>query len=254
MEAYYIFWRNVKWRFLHPETIIMTLMQPLVWLLLFSTMFGFRLDGGKDSLNYTAYLLPGILIMVVITGAGMSGISNYYSKRQGSFYRIYTSPVRRSSIVLGHILDAAVLTFLEAAILFILSIFLSVKVNTGVCGFFLIFVLLFFSVFFVSGISYCISIVLKDENSFIAMINTFMLPLFFVSTALMPFSSIPKVFRIPVRINPFSYVINSIRNLVLDSSVNSEKLFLALGILLPLCVLSFLIAVRILENDAKHSA
>lgn len=61
--------------------------------------------------------LPGILVMVVLTGAGMSGIANYSLKAGGSFYRIFISPVKRSTIVLGHILNSTALAFIEISIL-----------------------------------------------------------------------------------------------------------------------------------------
>jgi len=91
MQTYNLFWRSVKWRFQNPVTIIMTLVQPLIWLLLFSTIF----SGGKAEENYTAFILPGILVMGVLSSSGVSGIANYSLKTGGSFYRIMISPVRR---------------------------------------------------------------------------------------------------------------------------------------------------------------
>ncbi len=55
MEALNLAWCNIKWRFQNPATIMMTLIQPLTWLLLFSTLFGAR-----AGTNYPAFILPGI--------------------------------------------------------------------------------------------------------------------------------------------------------------------------------------------------
>lgn len=82
MGALNIFSRNVKWRFQNPVTIVMTLVQPLIWLVLFSTLFA---NNATRTEGYTAFVLPGILMMSILSGAGISGIANYSNRANGSF-------------------------------------------------------------------------------------------------------------------------------------------------------------------------
>jgi len=246
MAALSIFWRNVKWRFQNPATILMTLIQPLIWLLLFSTLFGGATPVGGE--NYTAFVLPGILVMTVLFSAGISGISNYALKSAGSFYRIYVSPVKRRSIVLGHILDVEVLALIEIFILMVLSWLLAVQIQSGMVGFLLMIIQLAAAVFFVASLSYALSFAFQDENPFIALVNTLVLPLFFLSPALIPLESVPAAFRVPVAANPFTYLINSLRGLVLNSAVDWTQVMAATGLMLLLSVLSFCLAVRQLEK------
>lgn len=245
MQTINLFWRSIRWRFQNPVTIIMTLIQPLIWLLLFSTMFG----GSEAKGNYTAFILPGILVMSVLFSAGVSGIANYSLKAGGSYYRIIISPVHRASIILAHILDNTVSSFIQIAILMGISFFMSVHIASGAGGILLMFVLLFLTIAFVAALSYAISLMLPDENSFIALVNTITLPLFFVSSALMPHEQIPNGFRIPVFINPFTHVVDSLRMLVFQNSVNWMQLLSTLGLLFVLCVVSFSLAVHLLNNE-----
>lgn len=247
MQTINLFLRSVKWRFQNPVTIIMTLVQPLIWLLLFSTIFG----ANKAEGNYTSFILPGILVMSVLSSSGISGIANYSLKTGGSYYRVKISPVKRSSIILAHILDAAVLSFIQAAILIGISLSMSVRIASGISGIVLITVLLFLTIAFVAAFSYTISLALPDENSFIALVNTITLPLFFVSSALMPYEQIPNGFRIPVFINPFTHVIDSLRMLILKDSVDWMQFMSTAGLLLVLCVASFLLAVYSLKVENK---
>ncbi|SNS30896.1 ABC-2 type transport system permease protein [Anaerovirgula multivorans] len=247
METFNLLWRSVKWRFQNPVIIIMTLTQPLLWLLLFSTIF----SGNQTNGNYTAFILPGILLMCVLSSSGMSGIANYSLKTGGSYYRIYISPVKKSSIVLSHILDAAVLSFIQIAILMGISFMMSVRIASGVSGVFLMALLLFLTVAFVAAISYAISHALPDENSFIALVNTFTLPLFFVSSALIPYEQIPRGFRIPVLINPFTHVINSLRRFVSGGLVDWGQFLFTVGLLLILCICSFVLAIHSLKRDSQ---
>ncbi|SET91453.1 ABC transporter permease [Lacrimispora sphenoides] len=246
MQTYNLFWRSVKWRFQNPVTIIMTLVQPLIWLLLFSTIF----SGGKAEENYTAFILPGILVMGVLSSSGVSGIANYSLKTGGSFYRIMISPVRRSSVILAHILDAAVLSFIQIAILMGIAFLMSVRIALGISGMLSMAVLLFLSVAFVAAVSYAISLTLPDENSFIALINTFTLPLFFVSSALIPFEQLHGGFRIAAMINPFTHVVNSLRMLVQGTMIDWFQFFSVVGLLLVLGAISFIAAVYSLKKDS----
>lgn len=247
MQVLNLFWRSVKWRFQNPVTIIMTLVQPLIWLLLFSTIF----TGNSAEGSYTAFVLPGILVMGVLSSSGMSGIANYSLKTGGSYYRIMISPVKRTSIILAHILDAAVLSFIQITILTGISFLMSVQIASGISGMLLMVVLLFLTVVFVAAVSYAISLTLPDENSFIALINTVTLPLFFVSSALMPYEQIQGGFRIATLINPFTHVINSLRMLMQGYTIDWFQLLFTGGLLLILGTISFWAAVHSLKKDSQ---
>ncbi|MCE3201606.1 ABC transporter permease [Paenibacillus sonchi] len=244
MQTYNLLWRSIKWRFQNPVTIIMTLVQPLIWLLLFSTIF----SSGSTEGSYTAFILPGILVMGVLSSSGVSGIANYSLKTGGSFYRMMISPVKRSSIILAHILDAAVLSFIQVVVLMGIAILMSVRIASGISGVLLMAILLFLMVAFVAAVSYTVSLALPDENSFIAFINTFTLPLFFVSSALIPFEQLQGGFRIAAMINPFTHVVNGLRMLVQKTTIDWHQLFSTGGLLFVLGAISFVVAVHCLKQ------
>lgn len=247
MEIYNIFWKNVKWRFQNPATIGMNIIQPIVWLLLFSSMFT---PAEKiENVNYTTFILPGLLVMTVLTSAGVScGIANYYLKQSGSFYRIFISPVKRSSIVFGQVLDVEVLSFIGVGILLLVSIPFSVSIASGLLGFALILFLLFLCVFFVGSLSYTLSFILPDENAFIGFINTITLPLFFLSTAIMPVEQLPRFFQIAIKFNPFSYVIDCLRMLIIQDNIDWTNILFVILMLCMLGGLTFTLAVSKLEK------
>lgn len=250
MEISNLLWRSLKWRFQNPATIVMNITQPLIWLLLFSTMFQ---TPETTANSYTHYLMPSLLIMTALTSAGIScGIANYYTKASGIFYRIYVAPIRRSSIVLAQILDVEVLSFVGISILLLISIPLGVRFGTGLIGLLLTIILLFLSVFFIASISYILSFILPDENAYIGLVNTLILPLFFVSTAFMNYESIPNVFKIPVFLNPFSHVINCIRELMLEKEINLAGYVCIFAIMLGLSVLGFVIAIYTLKKRTEE--
>ncbi len=252
MEVLSLFWRSLKWRFTNPETIIMTLVQPLIWLFFFSTLFGSSTVFSDLPGGYTTFLLPGILVMVVITTGGFSGIANYASKSSGSFFRICISPVRKRSIVFGHLLDAQVVAFIESFVVLAASYGLSVRIQSGPVGIIVLFGILFSSVCFVAGFSFFLSLLIRNENGFIAVVNTCVLPFFFVSTALMPLDQMPPGFRIPVQLNPFTYIINSLRMLITEKTIHWISIAGTVTMLMILSLLSIALAVFAIHRETSR--
>ena len=87
MSVLTILKKNIKWRFSHAFTIVITILQPILWLVLYGTVAqeSMQLSGIN---NYTAFIFSGLIILVSFSTCGSSGIMNYMMKSNGSFYRI----------------------------------------------------------------------------------------------------------------------------------------------------------------------
>jgi len=61
-----ILWRNMKWRFQNPISIAVTILQPLIWLILYSAVEG-QIMQNMGIGNYTAFILHGIIVLVTFS-------------------------------------------------------------------------------------------------------------------------------------------------------------------------------------------
>lgn len=152
MSVFTILYRNVKWRFHNAFTIVITILQPALWLVLYSTVAGQAMKGAGIE-NYTAFILPGLVVLISFSVSSSSGIMNYIMKSDGSYYRVLISPVKRSAIVLGRLLEASLCTFFELCIMIIVSMLFSVRIYTDLPGMFFIIILVFLTSFFMAGLS-----------------------------------------------------------------------------------------------------
>jgi ABC-2 type transport system permease protein len=236
-----ILWRNIKWRFSNPVSIVLTIIQPLIWLVLYSTVAGHSMQKTAGG-NYTAFILPGIMILVIFSCCCSGGIINYIMKSNGSFYRILIAPVSRIYIVLGQMLEAVLLSFIEIAVLFIICILFSVRVESGLAGIAIIILLIFLTAFFMSGLAYAISLFLPNEVIYETVMTTIVLPVFFASTALFPMESLSGALRIAVMINPFTHVINALRSLICGKTIVLTNILTVVAFFVVMCCCSFLLA------------
>lgn len=248
MSIFTILHRNIKWRFHNAFTIIITILQPILWLVLYSAVAGQTMKHTGIE-NYTAFIIPGLVVLVSFSVCSSSGIMNYMMKSDGSFYRILIAPIRRSSILLGQILEAVLCTFLEVGIMGIISLLFSVTIAADLTGCFLIIILIFLTAFFMAGLSYGISLLLPNEVMYETVMNAIVLPVFFLSTALFPTDGINGFLGIAIKLNPFTHVINALRKLILHGVIEADSLIFVLILFIVMGSLSFLWALHGLERE-----
>lgn len=250
MSVLPILWRNVKWRFHNAFTVVITILQPMLWLVLYSAVAGQFMQGiGFE--NYTAFILPGLFVLVSFGACSSSGIMNYLMKADGSFYRVLIAPVQRSSIILGQVLEAVLCTFLEVTIMCIVSLFFSVKIASGFLGLLLMVLLVFMTAFFITGLTYAISLCLPNEVVYETVMNAIVLPVFFLSTALFPADKLSRGLAIVVNLNPFTHVINALRALILQGNIVTRDIILVFLLLAVMCFISFSWALHRLRKETS---
>ncbi|NLH02046.1 MAG: ABC transporter permease [Clostridiales bacterium] len=250
MSVFTLLRRNIKWRFHNAFTIVITILQPMLWLVLYSAVAGQSMRGiGIE--NYTAFILPGLIVLVSFGACSSGGIMNYLMKTDGSFYRVLIAPVQRSSIVLGQVLEAVLCTFLEVAVMCIVSLFFSVKIASGFMGLLFMVLLVFMTAFFLSGLTYAISLCLPNEVVYETVMNAIVLPVFFLSTALFPAETLSGGFAIAVNLNPFTHVINALRALILQGNIAARDIIPVLLLLAVMCLISFSWALHRLRKETS---
>lgn len=250
MSVFTILHKNIKWRFYNTFTIVITILQPILWLVLYSAVAGQTMKNTGIE-NYTAFILPGLIVLVSFSTCSSSGIMNYMMKSEGSFYRILIAPIQRSSIVLGQILEAVLCTFFEVGIMGVISLLFSVRITTELTGIVCILVLIFLTAFFMAGLSYGISLILPNEVIYETVMSAIVLPVFFLSTALFPVDGINGALAVAIKLNPFTHVIDALRSLILYGSIETANIIFVVVLFAIMCGSSFAWALYRLRKETS---
>ncbi|KLU64139.1 ABC-2 type transporter [Desulfosporosinus acididurans] len=118
-------------------------------------------------------------------------------------------------------------------------------------GLLLIILLLFMTAFFMASLTYAISLCLPNEVIYEKMMNAIVLPIFFLSTALFPTDNLSGELSIAVNINPFTYVINVLRALILQGNIAARDIIFVLILLSMMCVISLSWALYRLKKETS---
>lgn len=207
-----------------PHTVIMNLLQPILFLLLFTELFGkivsnpiSQLLGGN--IDYITFLLPAIAMQVaVMTGMG-SGIGLVRDIEEGIFEKVMVSPMSTTAVFLGKTFSELLRIAIQIAIILILGIFLGAEINTGLLGIFgIIFTGLLFSMVFIS-LTTSISMITKDQEAMQSIMMPIMFPLLFLSSAFLPIDILPEWIQVFGKFNPVTYGVDAARAITLGKDV-----------------------------------
>ncbi|MDE7333006.1 MAG: ABC transporter permease [Lachnospiraceae bacterium] len=129
------------------------------------------------------------------------------------------------------------------------SLFFSVRIAAGITGIFIIILLVFLTAFFMAGLAYRISLLLPNEVIYETVMNAIVLPVFFLSTAQFPIEGISGVLEVAVNINPFTHVINVLRELILYGTTQTSSLIFVLMFFVVMGGIGFTWALHGLEKN-----
>jgi ABC-2 type transport system permease protein len=206
-------------RFLRQRhRIVGALGTPIVFWLLLGLGMGhsFRGMGVPGGESYLKFFFPGTLLMILLFTAIFSTISIIEDRREGFLQSVLVAPVSRMSIVLGKLLGGTVLAFGQGLIFLALAPL--VGLHLTVVGILQICLVMFLIAFALTGLGFCIAWRMSSTQGFHAIMNLFLMPLWFLSGALFAPQTAWAGLRWVMRLNPLSYGLAGLQRAVFADS------------------------------------
>ncbi|GAA0421656.1 multidrug ABC transporter permease [Acrocarpospora corrugata] len=210
------------------------LIEPFIWLALFSAVFQRVVDiPGFGAGDYVDFLMPGIAVMTVLFASVWNGVLILQDIERGTLDRLLTTPVARSALISGPVLRQAVGGLVPTSIILGMGVVLGARYEGGVIGIavFLLAVVAFgiaLSIF-----SNVIALLVRKEETLVGLVNFTMMPLTFLSTTFMPANLVPGWVTTVAQFNPVNWAVEVGRQTlgeVTDWSVVLSRLGLLVGL------------------------
>ncbi|MEN9216548.1 MAG: ABC transporter permease [Gloeomargarita sp. HHBFW_bins_162] len=199
-----------------PSTLVAGIIQPLMWLILFGSLFQNAPSGlFSTGVNYAQFLSAGIIVFTAFSGALNAGLPVMFDREFGFLNRFLVAPlVSRFSIVLASTIFITLLSLVQTVAVMFTSYLLGGGLP-GVSGFALVVGIVMLLVLGMTALSLGLTFALPGHVELLAVIFVVNLPLLFASTALAPLEFMPQWLQTIASINPLSYAIEPIRYLYL---------------------------------------
>ncbi len=186
------------------------LVQPLgFWLLLGLGFQGSFQISTAAGLGYMEFLFPGIVVMILLFTAIFSTISIVEERKAGFLQGVLVAPVPRTALVFGNALGGTLLATGEA-FLFLLALPL-IGLSYSVPGVVLALFISFLTGLAFTALGFTLAWRMESTRGFHAVMNLFLLPLWFLSGAPFPAEGAAAPLRWVMAMNPVSYAVSGIR-------------------------------------------
>ena len=210
-------------RFLRQRNrIIGALATPLVFWLLIGGGMGHSLNfAGMTGDSYMRYFFPGTLVMILLFTAIFSTISIIEDRREGFLQSVLVAPVPRSAVVLGKVLGGTALATGQGLLFLLLAPLVGFRFTPA--SFAIALLLMLILSFALTTLGFCLAWRMTSTQGFHAVMNLFLMPMWFLSGALFPPNGAWPGLKYLMLLNPLTYGLAGMRRALLlpDAAANS---------------------------------
>ena len=212
----YMIWLRDLIRYVRQRSRLYgSIVRPILWLFILGS--GLRPSfGAVQGYNYTQFIFPGIIAMALIFTGIQSAISIIWDREFGFLKEILVAPVPRTAIALGKAFAGSTLAVFQGALILVFAPL--VKVSLAWYKIALLVPVMFLISFSLVGIGIIIACRMTSFEGFGTIMNFLIMPMFFMSGAVFPISGLPPWLRVLVHVNPLTYGVDLLRNIVLGIS------------------------------------
>jgi len=209
-----VVWQREMIRFSRDRLRIVTsLIQPVLFLFVLGTGLSTITNGSSSqNVNLRTFMYPGALSMAVLFTAMFSAASIVWDREFGFLREMLVAPVSRWSIVLGKTFGGATNATLQGVI--ILAMAGIVGVPYSLTLFLTVFGELLLLAVTLTAFGVMMAARINQIQSFMALQQMLLMPLFLLSGALLPLSNLPAWLQFMTRIDPLIYAVDQVRRAI----------------------------------------
>ena len=200
-----------------PAFLFIALVQPIIWLLLFGALFKAVTEiPGFSGGSYVDFLTPGVVVMLAVSSAGWTGMGFIEDINSGVMDRMLASPVWRGALNLGSVAQAVIQILLQTLLIVLLALALGAHYTNGVGG-----VLILMLVAALLGAAFAsfsngLGVLTRQRESLIGAVTLVLLPLTFLSSALMQQDLAPGWIGTVAKFNPVNWAVEAGRSAAME--------------------------------------
>jgi ABC-2 type transport system permease protein len=234
-DTWLVFQRQMLMMLRNPVWLIVGIVQPMFYLLLFAPLLKPALGAHTNAEAYKVFV-PGLLVMLAIFGPLFTGFGLIAELRAGIIERSRVTPVSRVALMLGRSLRDVVTLLFQGILITVIAVFFGFRVRPQDAV--LAFLLLGAIALMLSGVSYAVALKVRSEDALAPLMNTVSQPVLLTAGILLPLTFAPAWLKRIANVNPFSWAVDGVRALFAGhpGSSSAWEACLVVGVLTILAV------------------
>ncbi len=247
-DTWLIFERSLVLSLRNPVWVIMGILQPILYLLLFGPLLTniAKMPGFPPGGAFNVFV-PGLLVMTALFGSAFVGFGLCDEMREGVVERMTVTPMSRVAMLVGRSMRDVVLLLGQGLILVVLAIPFGLEIKPG--GVAVAFAMLALIGIMMSPVSYTLALVLKSEDALAPVVNGVAVPLLLLSGVMLPMSLAPDWLQTVAKLNPLYHAVAAIRALF-NASYGDTEIVFGLALLTALAMVTIWLGARAFSRAA----
>ena len=213
LRAVKVVWQREMIRFVRDRgRLISGLAQPLLLLFVLGSGLSGLVRAGTGGLDFQTFLFPGIVATSTLFTAIFAGVSIVWDREFGFLREMLVAPVPRTAILVGKCLGGATVATGQSIVLLALAGLVGVPYSPVM--FAALIGLLFLTALSITAFGLMISARIKRFQAIMPIMQLVLTPMMFLSGSMFPLSGLPAWLTVLTRINPLTYAVEPMRNVV----------------------------------------
>jgi oleandomycin transport system permease protein len=216
--------RNLIGVMRNPEALIDVTVQPIIFILLFTYIFGGAISGGSQH-DYLQFLLPGILAQTIAFGGVAIGVNLNSDIEKGVFDRFRALPIARAAPLVGAVLADVVRYALLCVITVGFGYVIGFRASTSAPEVLAGCLLAIGFALCLCWTSVYVGMVARTPGAVQGILMLGLFPLTFGTSTFVPLDTLPDWLQSVTRLNPLTHLVGALRGLFLGGPVATDVLW-----------------------------
>jgi ABC-2 type transport system permease protein len=218
------------------DQLLGTFFQPIMFLLLFATVFGGAIKGSlPPGVSYLDFLMAGIIVQTASFGSTTTAVAICNDLQKGIIDRFRSLPMSNLAVLTGHVFSDLLRNTISTVVMLLTGLLIGFRSHAGFGAWLEITAILLLFTLSFSWLAAIVGIVAKSVEAVQWLTFVIIFPLTFASSAFVPNESMTPILKAFAVHQPITQVVEAVRDLMLGVPVGTHALQAvawSLGILL----------------------
>ena len=199
--------------------IISSITLPLLFLFVFGSGLSASMGDLAPGIDFTRFLFPGIIGMTTLMSSFTAGVGVVWDREVGFLKEVLVAPISRASVAMGKTLGSATIALLQGLLILLFAPLIGVSLS--VLTVLAVLPLMLLLAVSMGSLGIVLAARIRSMVAFHGVMSLLMFPMVFLSGAFFPLQGLPAWMDVLVKLNPVTYGIAPIRQVILGASAGS---------------------------------
>lgn len=206
----------------NADQLLGTFFQPIMFLVLFATVFGGAIKGAlPPGVSYLDFLMAGIIIQTATFGCSTTAVAICNDLQKGIIDRFRSLPMSNLAVLNGHVISDLLRNTISTLVMILTGLLIGFRSHAGIIAWLeIVGILLLFTLAF-SWLAAIVGVIAKSVEAVQWLTFIIIFPLTFASSAFVPTESMTPVLKAFAIHQPITQTVEAVRALMLGTPIGN---------------------------------